>query len=87
MGCNCGGGRGREVTVSSAGASYATRESNVKWRHYSEDKPLEAYRPGDGRSDYNSPAEAQASVEAALAQGRGAGRVVKVDQDTGRPLD
>lgn len=83
MGCNCGSGRGREVTVTAAsasgGGSYTTQASNVKWRHWAEDKP--SYGPGDGRTDYNTP------DEAAAAMGLFGGRVQKVDQDTGRVLD
>lgn len=79
IGCNCGGGRGREVTVTSAGRSYETQEPNVKFRHWSEDKP--AYSAWDGHTDYNTQAEADS------AAGLLGGRVQKVDQESGRALD
>lgn len=72
MGCNCGGGRGREVTVSSAGRTFATGEEAVKFRHTG---------PGAGYTDYNTAEEAEA------AMGLLGGTVDKVDQVTGRKLD
>ncbi|MFJ4960250.1 hypothetical protein [Streptomyces sp. NPDC088739] len=76
MGCNCGGGRGRQVTVTASGAAggaYTTSASNVKYRHVTD--PV-----GGGFTDYNTPDEADAARQLL------GGEVRKVDQDTGRSL-